>query len=184
LRYLKEKLMVELVNPKPKVDKHILKDDGVFPNSGLFLLIYRNVFKEEDKDMADRIEETFHGNDWKNSWRNGIYDYAHYHSITHEVLGIYSGKALVQFGGPKGINEELQKGDVVIIPAGVAHQCLDASGDFKCIGAYPEGSDYDIKKGEAADRPEADKNIEKVELPDSDPVYGIGGLLQLEWGMW
>jgi uncharacterized protein YjlB len=176
--------MAELVNPKPTVVKHILKDDGIFPNSGLFLLIYKDVFSDEDADIAERIEDTFHGNNWKNSWRDGIYDYAHYHSITHEVLGIYAGKASVQFGGPKGITEELSTGDVVIIPAGVAHQCLKADEDFKCIGAYPDGSDYDIKKGEEGDRLEADKNIEKVELPESDPVYGIGGLLQLEWEMW
>jgi len=175
---------MELINPKPQIIRHILKDDGVFPNSILFLLIYRNVFNTEDKDIAETIEGTFNSNNWKNSWRDGIYDYAHYHSITHEVLGIYSGKALVQFGGPNGINEELRNGDVVIIPAGVAHQCLESDNDFKCIGAYPDGSDYDIKKGEPGDRPKADKNIENVPLPDSDPIYGIGGFLMLQWEIW
>lgn len=169
---------MEEINPKPDIIRHILKDEGRFPNSSLFLLIYKHVFNIAD---PEKIESTFHRNNWKNNWRNGIYDFAHYHSNTHEVLGIYEGKARVQFGGPKGITEEVSKGDVIIIPAGVAHQCIEAIESFKCVGAYPDGKDYDIKKGEAGERPQADRNIEAVPLPDSDPVFGEGSYLQLEW---
>ena len=173
-----------IITNKPKIIRHQLKDDGIFPNSILFLIIYKSVFDLSEQGAAEEIEDTFSKNQWTNSWRNGIYDYAHYHSITHEVLGVYSGSASVQFGGPGGIKEEISKGDVVIIPAGVAHQCISASKDFKCVGAYPNGKEYDIRKGEPADRPEADKNISNVPLPDTDPVYGTDGPLMLQWEIW
>jgi hypothetical protein len=35
-----------------------------------------------------------------NSWRDGVYDYVHYHSRIHEVLGIARGTGKVQLGGP------------------------------------------------------------------------------------
>src|SRR6266571_4826454 len=137
--------MKTLVNPHPEVSRHILHDDGQFPNSYLFLLIYKQSFFPEYS--ASDIETTFADNNWKNSWRDGIFDYHHYHSITHEVLGVYDGSATVQFGGANGISVSLQKGDVVVIPAGVAHKCISDDEDFKCVGAYPDGKDYDINKG-------------------------------------
>ncbi|MEO6330491.1 MAG: cupin [Ginsengibacter sp.] len=175
--------MQENINPRPRVIRHILKDDGQFPNSGLFLLIYKDAVKmpEDDSSIFKKI---FESNDWKNTWVNGIFDYHHYHSITHEVLGVYAGNANVQFGGQSGIPENVSKGDVIIIPAGVAHKCNSASHDFKCIGAYPEGMDYDIRKGDPSDRHEADENIKNVKLPEADPVYGLSGPLILNWEMW
>ena len=175
--------MKQNINPKPEVIKHILHDDGQFPNSSLFLLIYKEAVKLEGNDSSI-FKEIFKSNNWKNSWINGIYNYHHYHSITHEVLGIFRGNATVQFGGPNGITENVSAGDVVIIPAGVAHKCNSASDDFKCVGAYPDGKDFDIKKGEPRDRPEADENIQSVKLPDTDPVYGLTGPLILNWEMW
>jgi uncharacterized protein YjlB len=173
--------MKQYINPQPVITRFILKDDGQFPNSSLFLLIYKSALILPDKDSSSVIKKIFKSNDWKNSWLNGIYNYHHYHSITHEVLGICEGFANVQFGGPHGIAESVYKGDVIIIPAGVAHKCNTSSDDFKCVGAYPDGIDYDIKKGDPSDRPKADENIHKVKLPDTDPVYGFEGPIILNW---
>src|SRR5262249_7352803 len=52
--------------------------------------------------------------------RNGIYNYAHYHSRTHEVLGVARGHARVRFGGERGKELRLKVGDVVVLPAGRA----------------------------------------------------------------
>jgi uncharacterized protein YjlB len=175
--------MQQYITPKPNIIRHILHDDGQFPNSSLFLLIYKEAIKLPGNDSSI-FKKIFKNNNWKNSWLNGIYGYHHYHSITHEVLGIYKGSANVQFGGSNGIAEDVSKGDVIIIPAGIAHKCNSASDDFKCIGAYPDGKDYDIKKGEPSDRPKADENIRNVKLPDTDPVYGLSGPLILNWEMW
>jgi uncharacterized protein YjlB len=70
---------------------------------------------------------------------------------------------------------------VLIIPAGVAHKCLGGSKDFLCVGAYPEGRDYDIRHGSKDELPYALQNIEKVPLPDNDPVFGSEGPLKNYW---
>ena len=53
-------------------------------------------------DPAAVLEDLFENNGWGNSWRDGIYDYVHYHSRIHEVLGIAGGAGKVQFGGKRG----------------------------------------------------------------------------------
>jgi len=145
------------------------KDDVKIPNSPLPLLIYKGVYSGED---ADFIQSHFESHDWSNAWRDGIYDYAHYHSNTHEVLGVSSGHATVRLGGDQGETVSVEQGDVIVIPAGVGHQCIEASDDFEVVGAYPDGRDFDICKGDEGERPETDKSISKVPLPENDPVYG------------
>ena len=161
---------------------HHLQDDGVFPNNAtLPLIIYQQAIELPEDDPALTIEQVFKANRWVNSWRNGIYDYHHYHSTAHEVLGISQGWVTVQLGGPQGITATLEKGDVVIIPAGVAHKHLESSKDFKCVGAYPEGQDYDTKYGKDGERPKADENIRNVPLPVLDPIHGKVGPLINSW---
>jgi uncharacterized protein YjlB len=165
--------------------KHFLSGDRKFPNNELLpLLLYKNalMLENSEEQNATNIEKLFRKNDWRHSWRDGIYDYHHYHSTAHEVMGIYEGSAKVQFGGPSGIMIELCKGDVIIIPAGVAHKCIHGT-DFKCVGAYPTGQEYDIKYGEDGERPEADENIANTLLPTHDPVFGKQGPLDKWWVM-
>lgn len=165
------------------VTSHILEDDGQFPNNKkLPLIVYKGALLLHPNDGPEEIQAAFEQNNWSNSWVDGIFDHHHYHSITHEVLGIVSGFADVQFGGPAGVCVELVRGDVVIIPAGVAHKNLKASDNFCCVGAYPDGKDYDIKYGKPEERPEADENIAKVPIPQKDPVYGDLGSLHECWG--
>lgn len=171
------------INPEPKIIRHIVKDDGVFPNSPLFILIYKKALALPDNDAAQAIEDIFRKNDWTNSWRNGMYDYHHYHSNTHEVLGVYEGSTSVQLGGPDGVIEQIEKGDIIIIPAGVAHKNVGPEKDFKCVGAYPDGRVCDIKKGDYTDRPVSDEAIKNIPLPDTDPVYGTIGPLITHWEM-
>lgn len=157
------------------------QDDGTIPNNKLPVLVYRNYFSKRGKEGAEWLEKEFASNDWSNSWRNGVYDYHHYHSNTHEVLGIYEGTALLQLGGEKGEKLEVSAGDVLIIPAGVAHKNL-GSDNFKVVGAYPGGRDHDMNTGRENERPEADKNIANVPLPENDPVGGKEGDLKMIWG--
>ena len=98
------------------------KDDGIFPNSPLPLLFYHQALTTEAKDPASIFAERFAENGWTNSWRNGVYFFPHYHSTSHEVLGVYSGTATLRLGGERGKNVEVRAGDVIVIPAGVAHQ--------------------------------------------------------------
>jgi len=174
-----------------KADSIILTDDGLFPNnSWLPLLLYRDVLVGEGSRRngqmvssltASEIEELFHRNHWINSWRNGIYSQHHYHSTAHEVLGVYSGSAKVQLGGAQGFTCELGPGDVVVIPAGVAHKCLHRTSHFAVVGAYPVGQMWDMCYGRKGERPGTDRNIERVPDPQSDPVFGAEGPLVDLW---
>ena len=157
------------------------KDDGVFPNSVLPLLCYRQAIATEARDPASIFEERFAENDWTNSWRNAVYFFPHYHSTSHEVLGVYSGDATLRLGGEHGKNVEVKVGDVIVIPAGVAHQSISASNDFGVVGAYPDGRDWDLLRGLPGERPKADYNIATLPIPDKDPVYGALGQLRRIW---
>jgi len=157
------------------------KDDGIFPNSPLPLLFYRRAITTDAKDPASIFEERFAENDWTNSWRDGVYSFPHYHSTSHEVLGVYSGATTLRLGGSHGQNVEVQAGDVIVIPAGVAHQNLGASGDFGVVGAYPEGHSWDLLRGLPGERPRADENIAALPIPDKDPIYAAEGPLRRIW---
>lgn len=164
------------------VVRQILEDDGLFPNNPVLpLLVYKGAVFLHPDDEAEHILDIFARNGWTNGWKNGIYDYHHYHSTAHEVLGIFCGTADVQLGGPDGVCVELSRGDVVIIPAGVAHKRLKASDDFLCVGAYPEGQSYDMNEGREGERERAIANIERVPLPVLDPVFGKDGPLLSDW---
>lgn len=161
--------------------RHLIPEDGEFPNNGLMpLLVYQKVlhiYGKAEKEVIDLFET----NDWANAWVNGVYDYHHYHSLAHEVLGVIKGSARIQFGGPSGIGILLEKGDAIIIPAGVAHKAIEVFDDFTCIGAYPGGQSPDILTGKPGEKEMAIQKIKEVELPIADPVYGTDGPLLVNW---
>ena len=166
----------------PQIVNQRLKDDQTFPNNErLPLLVYQSALVLPSKDPASIVEDLFELNGWSGSWRNGVYAFHHYHSIAHEVLGVYSGTAQIQLGGDNGIALTVRCGDVIIIPAGVAHKNLGAAGDFRIVGAYPRGQSPDMCYGKAGERPQTDQNISKVPLPQKDPVYGSGGPILEKW---
>ena len=158
------------------------KDDGLIPNHPKWpLIIYKSAVRlSESLDPAAVFEDLLESNGWGDSWRDGIYDYVHYHSRIHEVLGIARGTGTVQFGGPKGRTFILRAGDVAILPAGTGHQSLKASDDFLVVGAYPPTGTFDV-----CTRPEDHKKalvtVPKVAHPRKDPVYGAKGPLLRTW---
>jgi uncharacterized protein YjlB len=167
-----------------KLKTVLLEDDGTYPNNSVFPLVLMKDavdLPESPSDAAERMETIFTGNNWTGTWRNGIYGYHHYHSNTHEVLGVCSGTAEVQFGGPDGATFRLSKGDVVVLPAGTAHKNLSSDRSFLVVGAYPDGMSYDMNRGKDGERPEVLENIKQVPLPENDPVYGTDGPLLKEW---
>lgn len=169
------------LNRACEVQHYLLKDDGTFANSYLPVLLYKKVLRIPRFFGSHFVKKLFAEHNWSNAWRSGIFTYHHYHSVTHEVLGVYKGEATVQLGGENGIKVLLEKGDVLIIPAGVAHKNLDDENALKCVGAYPDGKDYDMNYGKAGERPQADKNIYAVQLPSHDPVFGASGKMQEYW---
>jgi uncharacterized protein YjlB len=157
-------------------------DDGFIPNHPLWpLVVYRDaVSLPKEFDPAAVFEDLFERHGWGDSWRNGVFDYPHYHSRIHEVLGVARGSANVRFGGERGRTLAVKAGDVAVLPAGTGHQCLGASDDFLVVGAYPPSGTYDVCT-KPEDRAAALQSIPKVRSPNDDPVYGTGGPLTQLW---
>jgi uncharacterized protein YjlB len=145
-------------------------------------VIYRNaVMLLGSFDPAAVFEEIFAANHWRDSWRDGIYDFLHFHTMTHEVLGIARGNAKVQFGGAKGRVLAVKAGDVVVLPAGTGHRRMSASKELLVVGAYPQTGRYDQPRPDEADHEKALASIRKVKTPRADPVYGKEGPLLALW---
>ena len=75
----------------------------------------------------------------------------------------------------------LRAGDVVVVPAGVAHKSEAASPDLVVVGAYPPGQGPDMRTPGAADHEGAVARVAAVPLPQRDPVYGMDGPLLDRW---
>jgi len=148
----------------------LIGDDGIFPGNKLPALLYKNILNISPLFGAADVKSLFEKHGWSNSWDAGIFTYHHYHSITHEVLGIYAGEAHIQLGNDQGPIILLEKGDVLIIPAGVAHKNLDGENNIGVVGAYPDGRDYDMNYGRPGERPKADEHIAAVPVPAQDPI--------------
>jgi uncharacterized protein YjlB len=167
-------LMAQPIRP----EKPISRTTAAFRTTRLPLLLYRQAFAPDTPDLPSAIEERFAKNDWTGSWRAGVFPFHHYHSTTHEVLAVYRGTATLQLGGEKGRKFEVKPGDVIVIPAGVGHKRLESSEDFGVVGAYPGGRQWDLLRGLPGERPQADRNIAAVPLPENDPIYGPDGPLR------
>jgi uncharacterized protein YjlB len=154
------------------IEEHLFADDGDVPNNpSLPLIVYRGVL-DICSDAGAECEALFAGNDWSAAWRNGIYAHHHYHSTAHEVLGITAGSVRVRLGGEGGVTVELRAGDVVVIPAGVAHKNEGASPNLVVVGAYPGGKSPDMCRPGAHQRERARRNVSEVARPSRDPVFG------------
>ena len=153
------------------------KPNGRGPNSRFPVLIHRGVVKAADgEDLSDAIEATFRRNDWLNNWRElGVYDYLHFHSTSHEALGMARGWITLMLGGEGGTIVKLTPGDVVVLPAGTSHTRLDNSSDSQMVGGYPEGRDWDLIRDEQVTEAEARaavKLIGSLPIPARDPATG------------
>jgi uncharacterized protein YjlB len=157
------------------------QDDGLVPNNRLPFLVYKGAIDVDNDHPEKTIEGLFGANGWGDMWRNGVYDYLHYHSTVHEALGVARGHARVRFGGDRGRELEISAGDVAILPAGTGHQCLSASRDFSVVGAYPPGPKMEVTPPTPQNHRKALDTIPKIKLPKTDPVMGENGPLVKLW---
>ncbi|HBI09061.1 MAG TPA: cupin [Franconibacter pulveris] len=158
---------------------YLSQPSGGVPNNPLPLLLYRQVMPEDARDSAAWFEAVFDKNDWPPRWRYPVFTYTHFHTNTHEVLGIYAGEADIQLGGETGPVVHLKRGDAVLIPAGVGHKQIRASDDFMAVGAYPPHLSPDKYLDQPEQLQETLKNVAQVAIAHSDPLFGsAGGLLE------
>lgn len=159
----------------------VFEDDGLIPNNPMPLLVYKGAVDLASGHPEKTIEGVFGANGWGAMWRNGVYDFPHYHATVHEVLGIARGHAKVRFGGEKGEVLEIAAGDVAILPAGTGHQCTSSSDDFSVVGAYPPGPAMDLVRPSKEAHAKALRTIPQVAMPKTDPVLGADGPLLKLW---
>jgi uncharacterized protein YjlB len=155
------------------------EDDGVIPNSDLPVLVYPKVCPA--KDASTWLEQTFARNGWTNNWHDVVLTYDHFHSNTHEVLGVGRGGVSLRVGGVGGLVIEVSAGDVVVLPAGVGHCAVSGQTDYEMVGGYPLGRAWDMRTGVAGERDEVLANLSRVDMPETDPVFGAQGPLLEAW---
>ncbi|WP_053360682.1 cupin domain-containing protein [Bacillus sp. FJAT-27251] len=166
------------MNVNTQVHSFYLKDDGQIPNNpDLPVIVYQGIFN----DNPNGIAETFQRHDWEGCWTGEVFEYQHYHSNSHEVLGVKSGEATLLLGGDSGERVEVKEGDVVVLPAGTGHKKVEGSPDFAVIGAYPKGSSSNLLEKDPGSRTQAMHEIRSVPVPEKDPVYGDEGPLLHKW---
>ena len=164
-------------------ETHFFADDGDVPNHPRWpMIVYARAIAPETLQKSENaFDKLFERNGWPVAWHNGIYPFTHYHSTTHEVLGISRGEATVQFGGKSGEILTAHAGDALLLPAGTGHKRISSSHDLLVIGAYPPGSKYDLMRSGEADKAAIRTRITKVAKPDTDPVSGAAGAMLTLW---
>ncbi len=172
---------MSVVHDKLKPLTFVFEDDGLVPNNVLPLLVYKRAVDVGNGHPEKTIEGLFGANGWGAMWRDGVYDYQHYHATVHEALGVARGHARVLFGGELGEAIEIAAGDVAVLPAGIGHRCLFASHDFSVVGAYPPGPPMHVTRPTPENYRKARATIPKVKLPETDPVMGEDGPLVRLW---
>ncbi|ANH83980.1 hypothetical protein A8C56_15395 [Niabella ginsenosidivorans] len=148
------------------------KEEEHIPNSRLPVLIYRGVFHMDDDCCEKWLIEKFITNKWIYNQDHTVFEYDHYYTNTHLVLGVCLGEGQLQIGGKLGITAHVEKGDVIVIPAGVALRLASTGNDFKLVAAYSFEGVPELRKGSAGDRPAADTTIASTQLPLLDPILG------------
>jgi len=159
----------------------INKPDGGVPNNALPVLIYHRVIPPDTSDNAEYLEHLFRTNGWPPQWRYPVYTFTHFHSNTHEALGVYAGSAKLQLGGEHGKIIEVNVGDVLLLPAGIGHKQISADEDFMLVGAYPPDMKADLCHDELPQLAARTKAVNAVPLPATDPVTGHTEGSMLVW---
>ena len=177
------------IKPTTPETLHFARNGWVPNHPTLPVLLYRQAFDPNTPDLASVMERTFEQNGWPPQWRNGVYDFHHFHSTAHEVLGFAAGSAHLILGGPIVENASpnqptgreiiVHAGDVAVLPTGTGHCRLSATPDFLVIGAYPPHQTWDICRT-APDTP-TQSHINQTPYPPSDPTQGPSGPLIKLW---
>ncbi|MEM6986002.1 MAG: hypothetical protein AAF499_05635 [Pseudomonadota bacterium] len=158
-----------------KTESYSSKPQGMIPNSRFPLLVHRGGIPGGGEAA---IKARFQSNGWGNNWSYpGIYEYAHFHSTSHECLGCAEGWMAFNLSvGDGGFTKvRLEQGDVIVMPAGVSHEMVGHSDDIMMCGGYAGGRDWDnIQEAYLTEALYyvACKNIMSLPIPDKDPVTG------------
>jgi len=144
----------------------IFADDGLVPNNPVPFLVYKAAVDVDNEHPEKTIEGLFGANGWGAMWRNGVFDYLHYHATVHEALGVAR--------GARGCGSAAMPARSLRLPPATSRSCPPAPGIsvsrramISCVvGAYPPGPPMDLVAGADTAGPcEALKTIPQVKLP-------------------
>lgn len=181
-----------IVVPMHTLQVHTLlvENNGMYPNaaSGLPVVHYHpfDTGSEEAPAAIDpsHLEQLLASNGFAPRWRFPMYEFDHFHTNTHELLVPFRGKATIMLGG--GTHSlEVRSGDVLLVPAGVAHRSVKRTPDFCMVGAYPHGvAQSDLTTDEDPAHVERIVGL-GLGFVGSDPVYGLrrGSPLAEAWNL-
>ncbi|KFH43916.1 hypothetical protein ACRE_053130 [Hapsidospora chrysogenum ATCC 11550] len=165
-----------------RVSRHQIPRHNLIPNTSLQhrpLLVYHSAFPDAPSPPA--IESHLQSvGAVVPRWRYTMYTTPHFHTTTHEVLCVSAGRARLCFGGGGNegrVEEVLGAGDVVVVPAGVAHHLLEdmSGGGFQMVGSYPvDAETWDMCYGEPGEEDKVE-GIKKLAWFTRDPIYGDEG---------
>ncbi|KAJ5793842.1 hypothetical protein N7457_000441 [Penicillium paradoxum] len=167
--------------PDTKVTTRQIPEWHHIPNTSIQskpLMIYHGAFNAVSTELEEHLEAV---GEVAPQWVYSMYRQTHFHSTTHEVLGVVSGSARLCFGGednPERFEPMVQRGDLIIVPAGVGHRLLeDLHGHqeiFQMVGAYPHGKQWDMCYGKPDEKAKM-QEIRNVAWFRQDPLYGADG---------
>lgn len=169
--------------PSLRVTTHQIPAFNLIPNTSIQhkpLLIYHSAFAASAPTTnASAIEAHLTAIGVVTpQWRYTMYSTTHFHSTTHEVLCVAAGKARLCFGAeanPGRVETVVEKGDVMIVPAGVGHRLVeDVDGGFMMAGSYPRGRDWDMCYGKEGEEGKV-RGIKDLGWFKRDPIYGDHG---------
>jgi uncharacterized protein YjlB len=142
------------------------------------VMIYHKAFSASPNQLTAHLEEV---GEVTPQWVYSMYSQTHFHSTTHEVLGVVSGRARLCFGGednPNRFDTDVEKGDLIIVPAGVGHRLLDdldtEEERFKMVGAYPKQKQWDMCYGQSGEEDKVN-GIKDLGWFHKDPLFGDDG---------
>ncbi|KAL4762859.1 cupin domain-containing protein [Aspergillus foveolatus] len=170
----------------PSVDTYFLLPTPYAPNSQLPVLHYRNVLPSPLSE--ETVTRFLTANQWEKRGTWGHIPVRHFHPNSHECYGIFRGSSKLLLGAGAGdvaggLELSVQAGDVIALPAGTAHSCVESSENYQYIGVYPQGCPR--WRNEMGNRPIdlrlLREETERVAMPEADPVYGAGGPLLALW---
>ncbi len=163
-----------------RVDAFLLAPHAWVPNNrSLPVIVYSCAFDPGARNLGDHIDHYFAQHDWPVQWHDGVFDYHHFHSTAHEVLGVIAGAAELIVGGPGGRPLRIAAGDVLLLPAGTGHCLVSREDAFQVAGGYPKGQQWDIRRD--ALTPDELRAMDALPFPACDPVYGKNGPLIEQW---
>lgn len=158
-----------------QTESYTSRPQGMIPNSRFPLLVHRSGVPGGGEAA---LKAKFRENGWCNNWSYpGIYEYAHFHSTSHECLGCARGWMEFNLSvGEDGFTKlRIEQGDVIVMPAGVSHEMAGHSDDILMCGGYAGGRDWDNIQEAFLTQDRyytACKNIMSLPIPDKDPVTG------------